>query len=706
MVNVTYYGPMGNLLNGSLAINTDDITSDSWDDYFHGTLNLMKDYIETDLAKSYKIDVNFGTSGYHCRLTIEDFFFNVVMWYMVIRNGDKITPGNLFFNKAITQKTIKKYIDSKFIMRNREHMENRLMNNIIDDTLHNFMSVDAFSAFLSSTINLEDFIELMDHDKRFNELMHIDLGNVPLEDVKDRGMEYTNEVIKIIENSKKIIGYDHCLADSFRAQEGTNAKQFKEFAVNEGSKPDGNGGAHPIPINSSYLNGGLNTLAYQFIDSAASRYAQFITKDNVGKSGDFARTVGLNCINTVMNDDPEYDCHTENLLELHITSAAFLKLYRDRWYRLDMSGTDYLCKGTETELIGRTLYFHSPETCASEARGHGICFKCYGPIAYTNRDIKPGKMSAELFTAKTTQERLSAKHLLETMIKKFKWNNFFDQFIDISTNALALKDDIDYTDQWCVLVDPKSIILENEDDYVFNADSESGTNYNEYVTKFYIGHDLPNGQHEVFEICGDGEEYKLYISNTFNGLIRSVATPTEDGMVKVKFSDVENSCLFFIKVENNDLGKSLTDIQRLLDIKSVTEAQTLSSLTQQVIEAAIEGNLGIMAIHYEVIIANQIRHITSNIHKPNWSNPNEPYRIFTLKQSLMDNPSTTVTLLYRYLDKVLYYPLTFQKDSPSFMDLFFMVKPQTFMKDKRNIKKPKAAPHKIVAVRRIRERNN
>ncbi len=703
MINVANYGPMGRLLNGSLVINTDDITNDTWESYYHGILNLMKDYIETDLMHS-KIDINFGDSGYHCRLTVVDLFFNIVMWYLIIRAGEKLTPKSLFFNKSITQKTIKKYIDTKFIINNRETMENKMMNNIIDDTLHNFMGVDVFSPFLASTINLEDFIDMMRKSEKFNSLMHINLDGIPIEDVKDRGLEYTNEVVNLIENSKSIIGRDHCLADAFRAQEGVSTKQFKEFAISEGSKPDGNGGAFPVSINSSYINGGLDNLAYLFIDSAASRYAQFITKDKVGKSGDFARIVGLNCINTVMHDDPQYDCHTENLLKLTITSADFLKLYRDRWYRFDQDGCDHLCKGTEKELIGRTLLFHSPITCASDARGHGICFKCYGPIAYTNREIKPGKMAAELFTAKTTQERLSSKHLLETKIKKFKWNINFDKFIDMNNNALSLKEDMDYTDQWCILINPSDIVLENEADYNFDAESDTDTNYNEYITKFYIGHDTHNGN-EVCEIAGDGEEYKLYISNTLNKLIRSSAIPTDDKMIKIKFSDVENSCLFFTKIENNELGKSLNDIQSLLDIKKVTQAQTISSLTQKIIEAAIEGNLGIMAVHYEVIIANQIRHITSNIHKPNWSNPDEPYRILTLKQSLMDNPSVTVSLLYRYLDKMLYYPLTYAKDKPSFMDLFFMIKPQMIMTDKRNLVKKNEKPHKKVVIRRIRERN-
>ena len=165
----------------------------------------------------------------------------------------------------------------------------------------------------------------------------------------------------------------------------------------------------------------------------------------------------------------------------------------------------------------------------------------------------------------------------------------------------------------------------------------------------------------------------------------------------------EDSYLFFTRIENSELGKSLNDIQALMDKKEVTEQHTYSSLTQSIIEAAIEGNLGIDAIHYEVLISNQIRNINSNIKMPNWDNPDEPYRILTLKQALTDHPSVTISLLYQNLKRTLYYPLTFKKNKPSFMDLFFMQRPQNFMTDTSNIIRtaPTKKNQKKVVVRRV-----
>lgn len=714
--NLSNYRAFSKLVQtGSMTVDTSEIDIYNWDDYYVGLLNILKDGIETDFVQTVKIDVIFRSPNgmqIKCKLAIVDLYFNLILWYMIVRAGDKIEARHLVFEKNFTKSTIKRFIDTHYIARYKKKVSIKEMNNTIDESLHYFMDVDNFSMYLANTINLEDFISLMKASPRFDQLMNADLSDVPIEDVKDYGMKLANESIDIIENSEKIMGFKHCLVDSFRAKEGITPKQYKEFAINIGSKPDGKGGVHPAIINNSYLNGGLDSFLYQFIDSASSRYAQLITKNYVGDSGNFARIVGLNNINTFLNDDETYDCHTRNFVVITISSLAMLKLYVDRYYRLDPEGIEYVINSTDEFLIGKTIYLRSPETCASEARGHGVCFKCYGDSAYTNRNIKPGKMAAELITSKTTQERLSSKHILETKIKKFKWNENFMQFMQVELNSIKLNVQ-SCSDDMFIIIDPASIMLENQDDYEkteyideddnnssSNDDDDSDTSYNEYLCEFFIGKD---GTDELKSITSE-DGAKMYISISLNNLIRSVGIPTEDKKIKIRISDIEDSILFFIKIKNNELGKSLTDIQNLLDKISITKAQTIDTLTQKIVEASIEGNMGIMAIHFEILIMNQIRNAKSHLHKPNWDRPNEPYEILTLKQSLMDNPSVTISLLFQYLGRALYYPLTFKKNKPSFMDLFFAKRVQSILSDSTNIVDTTKKPKRISPATRIHKR--
>ena len=109
----------------------------------------------------------------------------------------------------------------------------------------------------------------------FYDTMHLDVSNVPLEDVKEFGMEVTHKQIEYIKNS------DHCLSDSFRTGEAVSPKQYKEVAVNIGSKPDGKGSVYPVAVNHSFLNGGLQTPTELFIESSNGRVAQILQKNNV-----------------------------------------------------------------------------------------------------------------------------------------------------------------------------------------------------------------------------------------------------------------------------------------------------------------------------------------------------------------------------------------------------------------------------------------
>ena len=62
--------------------------------------------------------------------------------------------------------------------------------------------------------------------------------------------------------------------------------------------------------------------------------------------------------------------------------------------------------------------------------------------------------------------------------------------------------------------------------------------------------------------------------------------------------------------------------------------------------------------------------------KPKWFQLNPDYEILSLNRALTCNPSVTISMSYQKVSKLLYNPLTFKKNGTSFMDLFFMERPQ------------------------------
>lgn len=667
--------------NESINVNVSDITVSTWRDHYNSIINLLKDGIETDEVQNGIINITF-TDNVTLSLMIPDYYLNLIMWHMLIKTNTPIKSYHVFFDDEIKQDTIKEYIDRFLIDENRKRFSNKDLNNIIDDTLHYIHDLDQFAMFFSNTVNLEDNVFLMRGSPEFNNCMHVDLSKVPLEDVKNTGMQYANQAIEIMKHAKNILGYDHCLADACRASEGINPKQFKEFTVNIGTKPDGQGGIFPGIINHSFINGGVSDPADYFIESSTGRTAQIIKYKNVGTSGHFARLLGLNNMDSFLNENPNYDCCSQNFLEITIKNKKALKMLNNRYYRTNPHGIEKLINyRTDNHLIGQKIYLRSPITCASAAEGKGICYKCYGDLAYTVYDaaimfgVNIGRIASEIVSSSLTQKLLSAKHLLETFIEKINWVDKFTELFEIEGNVIRLNSEINPKD-YKLIIDPDNIELVNEEDDDLTGftsdDEESGYSvYNEYITEF----DVLQSNGESFHISND-QNAALYISMELNSIIRRKGEPI-DGKNYIDFNELKDlGTIFILPIHNNELSVVLEHLKNLLNKNSTIKGMDIHQLLQAVMDTVIEGGLNVASTHLEVILSNQVRDNEDILEKPKWFMKNPGYEIMSLDRALTTHPSITVAMSYQKLGRLLYNPLTFRKHGASFMDLFFMEYPQ------------------------------
>jgi hypothetical protein len=366
LIHLDNYGPYASIVDGTTPhINVSvDITKETWQSHYDSVLNIFKDGIENEVVQKTPITVIFAKPiyGTSVRLMLPDYFINLIMWNMLIRTNIEIEPKHIFFANEIKRDTIKAYIDKFLIDTSRKRFSNKELNNIIDDTLYRIHDIDGFAMYLANTVNLEDNVFLMEKCPEFDACMHADLTGVPLEDVKSVGMSYANRAIDIMKDASKYLGYDHCLADACRASEGINPKQFKEFTINIGTKPNGQGGIFEKPIMSSFINGGVATPLDYFIESSTGRTAQIIKYNNVGSSGHFARLLGLNNMDSYLNYDPNYDCGGTNFVELIVKDKKTLKMLKNRYYRLHPGGMEMMIGSDDTHLIGQKIYLRTPIT--------------------------------------------------------------------------------------------------------------------------------------------------------------------------------------------------------------------------------------------------------------------------------------------------------------------------------------------------------
>ena len=660
--NYYCYSPL--VQTGRQTIRSSEITVLNWKQHEQGILNIMKDGIDCEFIENSYVTIVFD-NGFDVDLYIPDYFLNIIMWSVIVCSGEKIQPKHLYFNEAISGDTIADFMNKFLIETKRKVLPNKVINNIIDNAMYEWLTIDDFSLYLCNTINLEDPIKLMNKNPRFNELVHTDISNIPLENIKEYTNNCLNEMIGIIEKDE-----DNCYSVYFRSHECINPKQYMEVFTNIGVKPNGQGGVYPLPINNNYVNGGVNNPTSFYIDSSVGRTAQIIVKGNTGDSGAFARILGLNNTDSFLNQDPDYACSTRNFEIIEVKNKSIFKCLYGKFVKLSQNGIEFkVDKTKESLLLGKTIYVRSPMTCASEATGNGICYRCYGDLAYTNRDINIGKIASELLSSRLTQRMLSAKHLLESLIKSLRWTVDFNKFFNLNFNIVQLSEELTNL-KGHIIIDPENIELENE--------LEVMTDFNEYITSFEVV--TPNGTSSIYTLDDD----HLYITFEFNEIIRNKSR-NKNGKFEIDLEDIKDIPLFLVEIHNNELSATLDRIINIINKESVTSTFDRNTILQALLETCLDGGIKINIVHLEIILMNQLRNIDDILEKPEWQYENEQYRLITLNTALTDNPSLTVSLSYQKVGRCLANPLSERKNKPSFMDIFFCEKPQEYLSNKEYI---------------------
>lgn len=663
------YAYYAELLNtGVQNINTSIFTSpEVLDSHFFQILAIMQDGIETDQCQTAKIYVTF-VDNETVKLSIFDYWFNLIFWGLPVAVGAPITSKYLWFYLDIDQDSISSYVNS-FLEEYRDKFENIPLNNMIDDVMFRFQYIDKFSLFLYNTANNEDTLELMRTNPAFYDAVHCDLSSVDIAEIKDRGQAYTNQGIEAIIESKH-----HWAEPYFRSKQGINRKQFRELLFNIGTVPDDNGSIYPKPINGNFCNRGITNPVDYLIEARKSRRAQILGHQNVGTSGAFARILNLNNMNERLHRDPDYICNSKHFVEVDIKDKKTLSMYKNRYYRLKPNGVEMKMSQEplkhESHLIGKHVYFRSPITCASRTKGMGICHRCYGGLAKTNHDINVGTIAAELLSSMLTQRLLSAKHLLESNVRQMRWSPYFGAFFELNFNTIRLKEDEDWK-KYKMIVTVDDIYSDDEDE---DDGSSDAFQFDKYITKFTV----VDAKGNTFEIKTEDAD-NMYFTVEFDKLIKK-KSPDGDGAITISFDDLKGKNLFFITVINDGLSSTLDKIKHLLDRDADVKAlNTKDAVTQELVDTIVKGGLSIDAIHLEILLANQCVSADSSLLEPEWQYPDANYRMVTLNERLRDNPSVCVSLMYKDIKKLLFYPLTFQKSKASSVDLFYMISPQNYM---------------------------
>ena len=665
LYNYESYGPFVEMVkNGHMDLYTDSINISNWEYYINSITNIFNDGIDLEKVHNMYAIVHFN-DGKSCVLYATDLFFNIIFWQLTIATGEPIRSYNLFFDENITISYITNYIDNNLIFKYKYYISNIELNNIIHNSIKKLALIDNFAYYLSNTYSINDDIIMMNQDPEVYEILHLDVSKIPLEDVKDYGMKMAYKYID------KIINSDHCLRNSFRTKEGTNPKQFKEQYISIGTKPNGQGSVYPFAVNRSFLNGGVNTLPFTFIESANGINAQIISKNNVGKSGDFARILSLNNRESILNRNPDFVCASRNFQEVIVTDDKMLDELSGRYYRLHPEGIEYKVTYSNKSLIGKLIYLRSPMTCESRQRGEGVCFRCYGDLAYINCDINIGQVAAEIVSSQLTQRQLSAKHLLESKIRKLSWNDIFHSIFKIIYNSVCVSDDDLDLSGFKISI--------NTEDIYYETESEDKSIFNENITQFTL---ITPDNERILIYGADNEDNRatMYINPEFKEIINKKYNINNDyEEIVFNLDKLVGMIIFNIEICNDELSKTLNSMKNLINKKETSVKYDRHELLRELIKVSRDGGLNVNPVHLEVILSNQLRDKNYILREPDWSIPDVDYDILWLDKALRDNPSVTTSLSYQKIKRAFYNPINFLKRKASSMDLIFMKQPQNFI---------------------------
>lgn len=589
------------------------------------------------------------------QLELRHFLTNIMIWEAFVRLDmqSQLDASFIYDATNTTDDTLYGYFNTKIldnakiILRHDKKMT-RKMNRMMHDITYNLSRISMdFNMILGISINMRSFIDLAKRNERFNEIINTklpeDMQPAEIESFLDALMKEEIEILRT---------EDNCLRPMIEAHTGIKDKQLREFSINGGTKPDLYGNTIPIPINTNFLVGGLNTLENYAIDAMGGRKAAIMSKSMMGISGHFATTVVL--VASSVKFSHVDDCGSIYPVPLHIRNISMLYKFVGRYYKEDLHDNEYkIIRKADQHLIGKLIYLRSPMTCACK---DGICKTCYGKLYEINKDLEsPGAFSAIKLTMPVSQDILSSKHLLSTTSTKIEFNEEFHKFFKISSNYVIINDDIedklkDYT-----------LVIKDEDLIPISEYDEN--EFNHFVREFYIKD--KNGEMTFIEEINKND---LYIDkDVFSHMKKS------HGCREINLAKVRSDKMFVIEIKNNELTKPLYDIMDLLDKKKNEYRTNIPNTIIRMNELMIESKINLQSVHAEMILSALIRRKDNILERPDFSSYGaNNYDIITVKDALENHPSPIIGISFQYLKRQLTKrPLTYMKGSDSVYDPLF-----------------------------------
>lgn len=585
------------------------------------------------------------------KLRIPNFLSNMILFsaFLEMDCVDALNKEFIFDFVHYDTSHLVSYVNDRILTK--EDVDFYTHNAIIDDTFYHITAIsNAFSLLIGAGFSIYSIYQA---EKRNPEMRELMMGMI---DPELQPIEIEAEIDRRTKRIIELLKYDvedNDLKPLFLSgKKNLSEKQVQEILIKIGLKADIDGNTIPMLIDTNFLVTGLNKPSYVYINNLSGRKSLILTKTMMGIPGAFSKK--LNNASTsvsILRKDSE-PCDTAVTVDYYIRDEEFLRLLNGRNYYDARGNLKRLNGDKDLHLIGKVIPFRSPATCSSEK---GICHTCYGHLSRINQDIfSIGALAATKESGPLGQSVLSSKHTQTTDSNEMKFSEGFDQVFDLSSTEVSLKENSDLDDELFILLD--NVHVEETDDTDFY-----------YTTEIRI---LDGSGNTLYRIQEQNES-KMFLSDELLVLYKRAADKTKP--INLDSLDSE-SPIFNVAVKNRELSDPIKIIQGIINSKAHAGATNVSELCQIFAEGLIDVGIRYNLVHAECIIRALLRKQSNPLEFPDWSlnGDHNDYRIMTLNDSLLQNPSPLVSMSYGYLRKQLIGTQLYLKRGTSHIDPFFV----------------------------------
>lgn len=621
-----------------------------------------------------KVKFKFNKKDLYTRsMYVNEFLIQLILWEPYAEKHIKLNMYDLDETKGITNDVLKGHYDKLIKRCVDKGIDIKEINKLIARIQENLKKLaEDFSMILGLSFSIKDLCDLCAEHEDIDKLLNYKvLKNAQIQEIEN---DYNDNGSKLIKKLKKYESpYKHLLDSG----EGIKAKQFQQYLMCIGFQSNMDGFTYPKPIESSYMNKGLQKPSEYLLDSTMGRKAQIYQKKYTGDSGYFSRRLTYVALDSVLIEDENYDCHvhSDNLIPIEIISFYHIKLlnglyYKDSRKSLFYKLLNYRDRDACDKIIGKTIYVRTPMTCASK---HGICHKCYGSLSKINYDINIGIFGAETVASRLMQSILSSKHLLSTESSSIELTSKYEKYFTIDSNTIIF----DPEDNVKAKGKNKLYLVYCEEDmnYTSSDDIMDDVDFSKSISKFR----LIRANGEVEAVIYDQNGADFFIPKEIEKLAKVVENENDLDEVEywIPLNKLEaGDIVFYIEIVSKELKKPLNEITGLLDKKGHLGYTTIEEIVNKLMELYIESKLTYTSfmVHTLTAMRDLIRK-SSNINKrPNFLKPllPEDYEILTIKDSIYNNGSVVLAIAFEKLGQLLRKPNMYYRESKkSMIDPFF-----------------------------------